>query len=874
MNRKLIVILILALLSISVYASVVYYGPGRAIFLENIIQFANFLELEAISTKKLRVGGEVAANNFQGANIRKNYITIGGFELAGESFTSYVDAAAVIPVDGTGGGPSAFLSCDRSTVSPMEGDGSLLVSKFNSSLGGQGHGCSYSFTLDTAALNQNLVLSFDYLWADVDSANGDFAVFIYDVDNTTLITPSLSAVNEVAAVTNFSTSFAVTDGINYRLIIHQTLSRTGIFDLKIDNLFVGKQSKIEGINVSASGVPSNYVLSSNGSGASSWAIPPLAYSTTNEYFGVSTASQTVIDLGFDVTISNKVNFQLFIDGILFNEGASYDYEFTSISGGLSSEITLTSAIPASLTIRGLYHGAYGTSLSNPMTTAGDLIYGIASGIPARLPIGTEGHVLTVSSGVLAWTASGAGLSNPMTTAEDLIKGGVGGTPARLAVGTNGQVLTVNGSGAVVWASPAASFTNPMTTAEDIIVGGVSGAATRLPKGTNGQVLSIDTGAVTWKTPAADVGFANPMNAEGDIIYGGTAGAATRLAKGTDGDLLTLSSGVPAWSSVFSAKLKKALIRNWVSNWYAVTAPTTSIPAKTWNYVNYDNGVFVAGNTNAAANDGIMTSPDGVLWTPRTTPTNMLVEAIDWMDTGGSGTWVAIGRSGGTFNGYYSTDNGATWTVTNLTTGVSFFAGRAGNGIFLAASSLQTYTSTDGITFSSAGNASASARDVIYAEGKWVLVGTASARTQYSTDNAATWTDGTGVVLNSWKSVAYGNGRFVAVALNSSTADATKLAMYSDDGIAWTPVTTPGNRNWQQVHYIPTHNIFVAVGTNVTDPVSHTIMVSYDNAVTWELVSTLPNLITAPSFAFGQDRMVTVSSSATRVATTGILEDLD
>lgn len=39
---------------------------------------------------------------------------------------------------------------------------------------------------------------------------------------------------------------------------------------------------------------------------------------------------------------------------------------------------------------------------NPMTDAGDLIYGGTSGAPRRHAIGTEGDVLTVEDGVPAW----------------------------------------------------------------------------------------------------------------------------------------------------------------------------------------------------------------------------------------------------------------------------------------------------------------------------------------------------------------------------------------------------------------------------------------------------------------------------------------
>jgi hypothetical protein len=46
-----------------------------------------------------------------------------------------------------------------------------------------------------------------------------------------------------------------------------------------------------------------------------------------------------------------------------------------------------------------------TVLTNPMTTAEDIIVGGASGAPARLGVGSNGDVLTVSGGSVGWSAS-------------------------------------------------------------------------------------------------------------------------------------------------------------------------------------------------------------------------------------------------------------------------------------------------------------------------------------------------------------------------------------------------------------------------------------------------------------------------------------
>lgn len=67
------------------------------------------------------------------------------------------------------------------------------------------------------------------------------------------------------------------------------------------------------------------------------------------------------------------------------------------------------------------------------------------------------------------------LSNPMTTAEDIIVGGASGVPERLAAGSEGDVLTID-SGAVAWAVPAGgSVPNLIPTVEQYVANGTGGA---------------------------------------------------------------------------------------------------------------------------------------------------------------------------------------------------------------------------------------------------------------------------------------------------------------------------------------------------------------------------------------------------------------
>lgn len=47
-------------------------------------------------------------------------------------------------------------------------------------------------------------------------------------------------------------------------------------------------------------------------------------------------------------------------------------------------------------------------MANPMRAAGDMIYGGTSGVARRLPIGTNGEVLTLVAGIPSWEAGSGG----------------------------------------------------------------------------------------------------------------------------------------------------------------------------------------------------------------------------------------------------------------------------------------------------------------------------------------------------------------------------------------------------------------------------------------------------------------------------------
>ena len=173
----------------------------------------------------------------------------------------------------------------------------------------------------------------------------------------------------------------------------------------------------------------------------------------------------------------------------------------------------------------LKHGTVGTELTQAEWEAvgahvldsqatGDIIYASSSSQLRRLAKGTDTHVLILSSGIPAWSASTGitsvgtltdlTVSGTSTTIGTVTSGVWQGTDVGVAYGGTG-VSTLTANGVLVGNGGSAITSVDMSTKGHVLIGDGSGNPQMLAVGTNNHVLTADSGETTgvkWAAPAA------------------------------------------------------------------------------------------------------------------------------------------------------------------------------------------------------------------------------------------------------------------------------------------------------------------------------------------------------------------------------------
>ena len=184
---------------------------------------------------------------------------------------------------------------------------------------------------------------------------------------------------------------------------------------------------------------------------------------------------------------------------------------------------------------------------------------------------------------------------------------------------------------------------------------------------------------------------------------------------------------------------------------------------------------------------------------------------------------------------YSTDDGETWadasgtsspvTIGGLTNGTPYSitlraVNSAGDGTPSAAVSV-TPAVVDATSWTARDAAEANGWvSVAYGNGVFVAVAVNGSHRVMTSPDGVTWTAQSDAEANGWVSVTFGNGVFVAVAESG-----THRVMTSADGVTWTAQSDAEANSWRSVTY--GNGVFVAVAVNGT----HRVMTSPDG-VSW------------------------------------------
>jgi len=164
-----------------------------------------------------------------------------------------------------------------------------------------------------------------------------------------------------------------------------------------------------------------------------------------------------------------------------------------------------------------------------------------------------------------------------------------------------------------------------------------------------------------------------------------------------------------------------------------------------------------------------------------------------------------------------------------------------------------YRSSDGVTWEQTGNSTVGGQGAAYCFGTtWMSGG--SGGIELSTDNGLTWTKTTATPTGQWHRVAYGAGRFVAVASNSNQAISSE-----DPGAnGWNTHNLSGSStNWRALEY--------ANGIFMTGNSGGEIRKSTDGT-TWTNAANLPGTdVYVSGIAYGDGYWVVTCGATGRVA---------
>lgn len=357
---------------------------------------------------------------------------------------------------------------------------------------------------------------------------------------------------------------------------------------------------------------------------------------------VSSSSGTVTSVGLEFSVGAA--------NILSNSGTTspittsgtYTLSVAGTSGGIPYfSSTSAWASSATLTANGVVYGggAGAAPASTAAGTTGQVLLATTSsapswgqvsltaGVTGTLPIGNGG------TGQTTKTAAFDALS-PMTTAGDIILGGASGTGTRLAIGANTYVLTSNGTTAA-WspASGGGSGTVSSGTSGQLTYYGATGTTV-----SGNANLTVSSGALTIGVAGTTAGTL--------LLSGVTSGTTTLAVAAAASGTLTLPSATTTLAGLGIAQTFTATNTfnqiNYANNAVTVTSNAGTVP------ITYRLNTFTNSSAATMAITMAVTSAvDGQMSIVRIYDFSAAAQTIGWTNTENSSVSVPTTSNGST-----------------------------------------------------------------------------------------------------------------------------------------------------------------------------------------------------------------------------------
>lgn len=423
-------------------------------------------------------------------------------------------------------------------------------------------------------------------------------------------------------------------------------------------------------------ISSLILLYACGGGGGSATAPPPAVST----YSLSGSVSGAVQQGVVVSLTGAATATA-------TTGSSGTYTFTGLANGsytvtpslagyifspASTSVTVNGAnVSATVFVSALAVGSY--------TLAGTVSGAVQQGVQVNLTGAATATATTDASGNYSF----AGLANGGYTVTPTLTGYTF-TPASLAVTLNGASAGANNFTAAAvpagstWTLRTSGTTNNLN---DIVWSGSQYVAV----GSRNTVLTSPDG-ITWtsRSTGAPLDFWNAPYDLFGVAWSGTRFVAVGMdSYGFNGIILTSPDGV-TWTTQVSGP--------------SSGNPTTTTNPYTLVKVIWASGRFVAVGTNSNGSSGaILTSADGLSWTPQTLSTTYSgLNNVTWTGS----RFVAVGASGT----IETSPDAGTWTGSAVGTSPYGLYGIAWSGSLFVATGMSTgggtpiVTSPDAITW--------------------------------------------------------------------------------------------------------------------------------------------------------------------------------